>query len=159
MREAKLTRSGRPRWADFLCAAGMSCPLPTPCGKEYLVKAVQVLAFEVLHYLVINPLSQAYLRMLTPPQNRSLSEEKLAQLGAQASLQGGRRPAKGKKHSAEPVYGHSLCPFRWKGSRRWQNCVSTFICRRYQNTVTDEKCGSNSTARNRNVLDRSKSAF
>lgn len=43
---AGLTSCPRPGWA---------CPFPTGCGKEYLVKAGQVLAFEVLHYLVTKP--------------------------------------------------------------------------------------------------------
>lgn len=39
-----------------------------------MVKAVQVLAFEVLYYLVIKPLSQAYLRKLPHTQNRPSQE-------------------------------------------------------------------------------------
>lgn len=45
-----------PRARRFLPAHwGWTRSFPTGLGKEYLVKAVQVLACEVLYYLVINP--------------------------------------------------------------------------------------------------------
>lgn len=74
-----------------------------------MVKAGQVLAFEVLHYLVTKPpfpgLSE---EAHTPPQNRPLPE-KLARLGARrlAATQGVRGFAKEKKHFYEPFYGPS----------------------------------------------------
>ena len=52
-----------------------------------------------------------------------------------------------------------LVSFLVEGSQKVTKCISTFISRRHQNIVINEKCGSNSTARKRNVLDRSKYAF
>lgn len=43
---------------------------------------------------------------------------------------------------------HHSVSFQMEGVQKVTKLRSTFICRRYQDIITDEKCGSNSTARN-----------
>lgn len=115
------------------------CPallFATGGGKEYLVKAVQVLAFQVFYYLVI--------------KLPGFSEGGPGQ-GHLVAMQGetGLAPRRGRVGSVSGTFRSHDIPCALSAEGPGGDRISTFIRRRYQNTVKTEECGSNSTATER----------
>lgn len=101
-----------------------------------MVKAVQVLAFEVFYYLVIK---------LSGFSEGGRGEDTLRQCREKQ----GQPPGKGPIGSVSGTFRSHNFPCALSAEGPGGDHVSTFICRRYQNTVKTEECGSNSTATER----------